>query len=335
MIRIGELFSGAGGFAIGADIASKKTGLPVKHVWAVDYNAAACATYKHNFPRCRVICEDARTVDYSALPKVHGLTFGFPCNSFSDVGRKQGMECDRYGELYLECTRALKECQPEWFIAENVRGLLTADKGRAFNVIRASFESAGYRVRAKVIFMEEHGVPQRRARLIFVGIRKDLTAKFKWPKPKSEFVPLRQAFRKIAKDDPMHNKHWPTAEIQEVLAAIAPGSNYGESLDAIPQTHRPSLRAKGQSIYSTYYRRLSWDLPAYTVLAEGGGGQKQHHPKELRPLTNREMARIQTFPDSHVFVGSAKEVKEQIGMAVPPKGISRIYISTWRALGLL
>lgn len=328
--KLGELFCGPGGIAVGArNLKVPGTGgiHSIEHAWATDYHEDTCATYRTNiFPTApgRVICGDIHDLDMSrlrAISDIDGLAFGFPCNDFSQVGEQKGIG-GTYGPLYTYAAKALRLFKPKWFLAENVSGLKGSNEGSAFVRILQEFQDSGYRLYPHLYKFEDYGVPQARHRIIIVGIRKDLPVEFKVPKPTGIQKTARQALAGIPPDAPNQE---PTRQSEVVIARlehIKPGQNAFTA--DIPAALR--LNVKGARI-SQIYKRLDPDKPAYTVTGSGGGGTHIYHWDEPRALTNRERARLQTFPDSFVFEGSKESVRRQIGMAVPPEGIKHIFMA--------
>lgn len=186
IFRLGELFCGPGGLACGAINAKiDNPDFRIVHQWANDYDAATCATYTHNI--CpdnpdSVICGDVRKLDIKSLGDIDALAFGFPCNDFSVVGEQLGFE-GTFGPLYQYGVNVLKMYQPQWFLAENVGGLASANEGSAFRVILNDLKNAGYRIYPHLYKFEQYGVPQSRHRIIIVGIRKDLPFEYFPPSP--------------------------------------------------------------------------------------------------------------------------------------------------------
>ncbi len=182
-VSLGELFCGAGGLSLGYQQAAKECGLVPAHEWAVDLNPDAIRTYSRNFPDCKKVLERdiGASFDWSELTRANGLAFGFPCNDFSLVGEQKGLG-GLYGPLYKRCIRVVQQLQPAWFVAENVGGIRSASSGDALRKILGEF-SVGYRLVAHYYRFEEYGVPQRRHRVIIVGIRDDLDVHFKVPAP--------------------------------------------------------------------------------------------------------------------------------------------------------
>ena len=326
VFRLGELFAGAGGLAWGALHAENHYG-KIVHAWANDYDAFTCDTYRKNI--CpeefdSVVCCDVRNLDFSKLGEIDALAFGFPCNDFSIVGKKAGLN-GKYGLLYQYAVNALKHFQPDWFVAENVRGLASTNKGSAQQKILSGFRDAGYQIFPHLYKFEEYGIPQTRHRIIIVGIRNDLGKTFSPPAPfKGMNISSKNALENppIAFDAFNHEKTKQSSRVVERLKFIKPGQNaFNADIPSEFQLHVKS------ATFSSIYRRLAPDKPAYTVTGSGGGGTHVYHYTEPRALTNRERARLQTFPDNFVFVGSKESVRRQIGMAVPCKGAQIIFES--------
>jgi DNA (cytosine-5)-methyltransferase 1 len=264
---------------------------------------------------------DVRELDIKSLPPIDAFTFGFPCNDYSNVGEKKGLN-GNYGPLYTFGVNVLKHFQPKWFLAENVSGLQSANEGRAFNMILEELAGAGYQITPHLYKFQEYGVPQTRHRIIIVGIRKDLGLQFKVPAPthglgKLPFVTSYDALNNPPIPIDASNNEYTThnAKVVEMLSNIPAGQNAW--YEHLPEHLK--LNVKGAKM-SQIYRRLHPDTPSYTVTGSGGGGTHMYHWSEPRALTNRERARIQTFPDNYIFLGGKEKVRQQIGMAVPPLG---------------
>ena len=326
--RLGELFCGPGGLAWGAtnaDIGRDDFG--IVHAWANDYDSDTCDTYRHNIcpqdPES-VIWGDVRKIDLETLPPISALAFGFPCNDFSVVGEQKGFD-GKFGPLYSYGVRVLKSHKPDWFLAENVGGLRSANEGNAFQIIMKDLQDAGYRVYPNLYKFEEYGVPQARHRVIIVGIREDVPYEFRIPStnPYRECdVTCRSAIENppIPQDALNNEKTAQSAIVVERLKHIKPGQNaFTADLPEELQLH-----VKGAKI-SQIYKRLDPAKPSYTVTGSGGGGTHIYHWSEPRALTNRERARLQTFPDTYYFQGSKESVRKQIGMAVPCQGAKIIF----------
>ena len=328
IFRLGELFCGPGGLALGATTAD--IGDPnwkIIHQWASDYDEDTCQTYRRNIcpdkPRS-VILRDVRRLDLKKLGPIDAFAFGFPCNDFSVIGEKQGLQ-GRYGPLYAYGIEVLRLYRPLWFLAENVGGLGSADSGAALTLIMDEMKAVGYRVFPNLYRFEEYDVPQSRHRLIMVGIRSDLPYQFRVPSTeafKEADVTCRTAIEcpPIPIGAPNHEFSRVGETVMERLSYIKPGEN----VFTAEMPDRLRLKVKGATI-SQLYRRLDPSKPAYTVIGNGGGGMQMYHWVENRALTNRERARLQTFPDDFIFVGGVGSVRKQIGMAVPPRGASVIF----------
>lgn len=327
--RLGELFAGAGGMALGAHRALIN-GDGYSHVWVNDIDKDACATFQHNLPIANsdVICGDVKNLDWNALAAIDGLVFGFPCNDFSMVGDRQGIS-GQYGGLYRWGIRGLETKQPLFFVAENVSGL--ASSGDDFKIILSATEKAGYTVFPHTYRFEQYGVPQARHRIIVAGFRRDLgITEFEHPKPTTKDKPVScgEALKGIGKNAPNNEKTNQSERVVERLKHIKPGENAFTA--KLPKHLQLSLKS-GATI-SQIYKRLQKNQPAYTVTGSGGGGTHIYHWKENRALTNRERARLQSFPDDFIFLGGKESVRRQIGMAVPPEGARQIFSAVLKTL---
>lgn len=327
--RMGELFSGPGGIACGARNASSKDGnYKITHAWASDFDSDTCATYIENITggdKSHVFCEDVRNLDISKLGAIDCFAYGFPCNSFSNVGEHQGLENEKFGMLYWYGIEVLKQYQPKWFMAENVSGIKSAGDGEHFKQILKDMEDAGYVITPHMYKFEQYGIPQTRHRVIIIGIRNDLDTqgiKFRVPSPKpykDKDNTAGVALANIPKNAPNNEIRKLSDKVVERLSYIKPGQNVWNA--DMPE----DLRIKTKTKISQIYRKLDPAKPSYTVTAAGGGGTFMYHWNDNRELTNRERARIQTFPDDYHFVGNYSSVRKQIGMAVPPEGAKIIF----------
>ena len=330
-VSLGELFCGAGGLSLGFQLAAEACLLEARHDWAIDINTDAIKTYSHNFRDCKkaLVRDISERFDWSELTEVNGLAFGFPCNDFSLVGEQKGLS-GVYGSLYKRCIKVVRALQPAWFVAENVGGIRSASSGEALRKILGDF-SVGYRLVPHYYRFEEYGVPQRRHRVIIVGIRNDLDVTFGVPAPTHlrNHKTAQQAIESPLIRPSVANQELTrqSATVIARLSALKPGQN--AFAPSLPKSLRLNIR--GATI-SQIYRRLLPDQPAYTVTGSGGGGTHVYHWDEPRALTNRERARLQTFPDDFVFMGSKESVRKQIGMAVPPDAAKQIFIALFKSL---
>jgi DNA (cytosine-5)-methyltransferase 1 len=328
--KLAELFSGPGGLALGAIRSfaeNENTIYGIEPVWANDYDADTCKTYArniHNGNEKGVVCAPVQDIDFKKVPKFDVLAFGFPCNDFSVVGEQKGFD-GKFGPLYSHGVRAINTHNPKWFIAENVSGLQSANGGNAFKQILKDLGSAGkgYVLTSHLYKFEEYGVPQQRHRIVIIGMRKDLGLKFRVPAPttKYNYVSAREAIEnpRIPDDAQNHELTKQSAGVVERLKHIPAGENAW--YEGIPQHLR--LNVKGARM-SQIYKRLDPKKPSYTITGSGGGGTHVYHWSEHRALTNRERARLQSFPDNFIFEGSKESARKQIGMAVPPVGAQAV-----------
>ncbi|TGB03503.1 DNA cytosine methyltransferase [Halobacillus salinus] len=333
----GELFSGPGGIAKGAQeakVTQPETGelFHIEHRWSNDLDLDTCQTFARN------ICgrdfdstvhpgpvQELPLGNKDELPPIDCLTFGFPCNDYSQVGKKKGLEGD-YGPLYTYGIKAIKAYKPIFFVAENVGGLKSANEGKAFVQILTDLEECGYYLTPHLYKFEEYGVPQARHRIIIVGIRNDYYEKgyqFKVPAPttKHNYVTAGEALTVPYEDDVLnHELPRHSEKVIQMLDHIEEGGNAWSP--NLPEHLR--LKVKGARL-SSIYKRLDRNRPAYTVTGSGGGGTHMYHWQENRALTNRERARLQTFQDDFEFCGRRESVRKQIGMAVPVEGARIIF----------
>ena len=308
-----SLFSGCGGI----DLPFHKAGFKV--VWAIDSNRDACRTFRRNIADV-IVHDQIENINISQVPDAHLITGGFPCQDFSMIWKRPGLEGER-GNLYTYFLKFVQAKKPKAFIAENVKGLLSANNYKAIQRIISDFEKIepGYLVKPKLYNFAEYGVPQFRERVLLVGIRKDTGFNFIHPQPEyglNRLYPYRTASEALegVETVPDNNEH---QKIQprtiEILKRIKPGGNFTD----IPKDSEYYVKG----MISHVYRRLHPDQPSTTIIAGGGGGTWGYHYDEPRALTNRERARLQSFPDDFIFEGSFTEVRRQIGNAVPPDGI--------------
>lgn len=336
---LGEFFCGPGGLALGAALAKvthSESEFTIEHGWATDYDKDSCKTYIRNILPLRpeaVVCKDIRSLKFSDLERkarINAFAFGFPCNDFSVVGKQKGMD-GVYGPLYSYGVKAISHFSPEWFIAENVSGLRNSNEGNSFQTILNDLYNVGYSIYPHLYAFDEYGVPQSRNRIILIGIRKDVPVIYRVPSPDPYShidISCRNALENPAIQSNSHNneKTNQSERVIKRLRHIKPGENaFTAKLPPYLQ-----LNVRGATI-SQIYKRLNPDKPAYTVTGSGGGGTHMYHWKENRALTNRERARLQTFPDDFEFIGSKESVRRQIGMAVPPMGVKIIFESVLKS----
>lgn len=267
-------------------------------VYANDIDSNACAIFEKNFgitPDNR----DIRTVSSNELPQFDILTGGFPCQSFSIIAQnppRLGIKDDR-GMLFFEMCRILRDRKPKCFIAENVKGILTANKRKAFPLILKEFENSGYDVKYTILNAADYGVPQKRERVIIVGFRKDLGIDFVFPQPtiktESEYNPLQLVIEKQIED-----KYYFSERAVAGMMRNRESMNKGRAQDITKPCNTVGAHLAKVSLNSTD-----------PVLFENG---------RYRRFTPREVARIQSFPEEFQLIGSEGAQYRALGNAIPP-----------------
>lgn len=325
-----SLFSGCGGMDLGAEKTQR-----AKVVWAIDSEHWAVETYRRNLGR-HILEADITQTSVPDVP-CDILLAGPPCQDYSTLWNHDGLKTAR-GNLFRQVARFLDELRPAAFVLENVPGLLSANRGAAWTLVRhalrapTSFAGASadgpsvrYDLSAQVVDMADLGVPQQRERLMVIGVRRDLGVRP--PVIPTPFagnpVTVHEALDAdpLPDDAPNHERGLDGPDVVERLKLIPPGRNY----EAVPEGHK--LAVKG--LISHVYRRLDPNKPSYTMIAGGGGGTHGYHHVEPRRLSNREKARLQGFPDDFIFEHGCGQgprearsiyprVRRQIGNAVPP-----------------
>lgn len=322
-LRVAEMFSGPGGIGLALN-RTKSDKFSFEHAWATDYDPDTMRTYQSNVLKgsnAPFFLSDVRKLDIDSLPVADGFLYGFPCNDFSLVGESKGLD-GNFGGLFSYGVKYINRVNPLFFFAENVSGLSSANEGKAFDLILSALNNAGlygYNITANLYKFEDYGLPQARHRYILIGFRGDLGLEFKVPKPSMIKKSCKDAIENppIAADCPNNELTKQSSKVVERLNLIRPGENVWDAEERLPPELR--LNVKGARL-SQIYRRLDPNEPSYTVTGSGGGGTHVYHWSEPRALTNRERARLQTFPDDFVFYGSKESVRKQIGMAVPCQG---------------
>ncbi len=312
-----ELFAGAGGLALGLERAGFKS------VLLNDFDKNACKTLKTNRPLWNVVEGDVSKLSFLHIrDTVDVLSGGFPCQAFSYAGKRMGFS-DVRGTLFFDYARAVKEINPKVILAENVKGLLNHDKGNTLKTILSVIGEIGYEiVFCDVLKAVDYLVPQKRERLIIVGIKKEFSKKLSFEKPQINLkkLTLRDALKKgilYDCDVPSSNTIKYPKRKEEIMKMVPEGGCWRSLPVEIQKEYmKKSFYSGGGK--TGIARRLSWDEPALTLTCSPSQNQTERcHPEETRPLTVREYARIQTFPDDWVFCGSVSSQYKQIGNAVP------------------
>ncbi|MDO6737487.1 DNA (cytosine-5-)-methyltransferase [Wenyingzhuangia sp. 2_MG-2023] len=313
--KVIELFAGAGGLAVGME----KSG--IKCVALNEVDKWACQTLRENRPHWNVLEGDIKSYSFEKYKnQVDIVTGGFPCQAFSYAGKKLGLQ-DARGTLFYEFARVVKEVNPLICIGENVKGLLSHEKGKTIQGMISVLNEIGYNVvPVKVLKAINYKVPQKRERVILVGVRKDIDLKYEYPKPHNKIYNLIDALKK--------------GELYDCDVPFSEGAKYPvhkkKVLDLVPEKgywRNLPLDIQKEYMGKSYYlgggktgiaRRIGWDEPSLTLTCSPAQKQTERcHPEETRPFTVREYARIQTFPDDWKFMGSISQQYKQIGNAVP------------------
>lgn len=312
-----ELFAGAGGLALGME----KAGFD--HLLLNEFDHSACETLRHNRPNWNIVEGDIHDIDFTPYrDSIDFLSGGFPCQAFSYAGKRLGFEETR-GTLFFELARAVKEIHPKVFMCENVKGLLEHDGGKTMETIKNVISELGYTlIKPRILKALQYDVPQKRERIILIAIRNDIApfVDFKWPDVSSEVRTLRDAFYK----GNLYDTDVPESEGQQypeskkrIMNLVPEGGDWRDLPEDVAKEYlKGSFYLGGGK--TGMARRLAMDEPSLTLTCAPAQKQTERcHPFETRPLSVREYARIQTFPDSWEFKGNLTSKYKQIGNAVP------------------
>lgn len=302
-----DLFAGAGGTALGLENAG------FHHLMLNEFDKNAAATLRNNHPDWNVVEDDVANIDFKPFRgKVDVIEGGFPCQAFSYAGNKRGFD-DVRGTLFYQFARAVKEALPKIAIGENVKGLLTHDDGRTLQTMVGILEDLGYKVAYKVLRSQYLDVPQKRERLVIIAVRSDLKTPILFPEEKDYTISLKEAFENC----PLSEGQEYSPKKKKIMDLIPPGGYWRDlPLKLQKEYMMTSFNMGGGK--TGMARRLSWDEPSLTLTCNPAQKQTERcHPAQTRPLTVREYARIQTFPDRWQFAGSVSAQYKQIGNAVP------------------
>lgn len=311
-----ELFAGAGGLALGVE----KAGFD--NLGLIEFDKDAADTLKKNRPNWNVINDDIANISCLDLEKYFSinkgeldlLSGGAPCQAFSYAGKRLGLE-DARGTLFYHYAVFLEKLQPKMFLFENVRGLLTHNHGKTYSTMLNIFEKTGYVIDKQILNAWEHGAPQKRERLITIGIRKDLIGKIKYTFPKSH------KYKPVLRDVLLDCPEGPGVQYgdkKRKIFELVPAGGYWRDID--PKIAKEYMKScwDMEGGRTGILRRMSLDEPSLTVLTSPSQKQTERcHPLEARPFTVRENARIQTFPDDWEFCGNVSSQYKQVGNAVP------------------
>ncbi len=329
-----ELFAGAGGLALGIEKAGFDT------IGLIEFDKDAADTLKLNRPNWNVINDDIANISCLNLEQYFGikkgeldlLSGGAPCQAFSYAGKRLGLE-DARGTLFYHYALFLEKLQPKMFLFENVRGLLTHNRGKTYETMLNIFSNAGYEIDKQILNAWDFGVPQKRERLITIGIRKDLASKTRYVFPaKHDYKPV---LRDILLDCPT-GPGVPYGENKRKIFELVPAGGYWRDID--PDIAKEYMKScwDMEGGRTGILRRMSLDEPSLTVLTSPSQKQTERcHPLEARPFTIRENARCQTFPDEWEFCGNVSSQYKQVGNAVPVNLAYDIAVNISKALDTL
>lgn len=291
--RFIDLFAGIGGIRLGFESAGGHC------VFSSEFDENACKTYEANFGEHP--SGDITKIDAKDIPDFDILLGGFPCQAFSIIGKKEGFENETCGTLFFDIERILKEKQPKAFMLENVRNLTAHDNGKTFKVIRSHLEALGYNVYAKVLNALDFGVPQKRERIIIVGFKDDVLFSFPEPVP----VENRKSLKDILESD-VDEKYYVKDRIKESRLMRLKDPNY-------PKPYISHENMAGSITPHPYSSCLRAGASANYILIND----------ERRP-TEREMLRLQGFPEDFKIVVSYGHIKHQTGNSVAVPVISAV-----------
>lgn len=291
-------FCGCGGLDLGFRGGFRYHGedyarLPFNIAAAYDKEQRCVETYNGYFGGGHATCADLSSIDVKSIPKATVLIGGFPCQEFSSCGPLGGLDSER-GRLYTTLIDYMDEHKPAIVVGENVINLERMENGEVLETIRTDLAKPGYQVEVWRLFAPDHGIPQRRTRLFFICVRKDIHEKYGMPKkPNAQFVGKHRSIE------------WAIADLVDVIDNSVPNQD---------QYFGASRAKKGNGQGDEHNKK---DLPAYTIRANPKS-RVQFHYSLNRRLTVRECARVQTFPDDFVFTHAKTASISQIGNAVPP-----------------
>ena len=302
-----EVFSGCGGMALGLENAG------LKPVMMVEVDRDCVATLKQSRPKWNVVQDYIENIDFTSYRRtVDVVAGGFPCQAFSYAGNGKGFD-DTRGTLFFQFARCVREVEPKLAIAENVRGLVRHDGGKTLATMLNVLDELGYYVDYQLLRAQFLDVPQKRERVFIIGIRKDLETKFIYPREQDYTISLRQTLQDCPISAGASYPYWK----RQVMEHVPPGGYWRDlPIDLQKKYMKGSFNQPGGK--TGMARRLSWNEPSLTLTCNPAQKHTERcHPNQTRPLTVREYARLQTFPDTWQFAGSVASQYRQIGNALP------------------
>jgi len=331
-----EAFCGCGGTSLGFELAGYEVAL------GIDIHAPSIETFRKNHPNSFAMLGDVKKINPKDIKKLLGskridvLIGGVPCQGFSLNNRKRH-ENDERNFLYLEFLKLIKELNPRAVVLENVSGLKSTANGKFVDAIKKGIEDSGdYKVTHKLLFAPDYGVPQKRERLVFVGLSEDINQEFDFdkivkthgPTTKTPYTTIKDAIGDLISLKPGEEKNEyakePFSEYQKLMRK----NMRGKSLENHKAPNHPEDTIKkiantppGRPMYPKFKQRirLAWDILSPTQVSGGIRPQFQFgHPEDIRGLSIRERCRIQSFPDNFIVKGGTVQGRVQTGNAVPP-----------------
>jgi len=306
-----ELCAGCGGLALGLEQAG------LEHDLLVELEKWPCETLKANRPKWNVVQDSIENVDYSTFAEsnIDLVSGGIPCQSFSYAGKKKGLK-DKRGSVFYQFKKCVNDVKPKMFLIENVRGLLSHEKGETFKLIKKELETLGYKVFYKVLNSNDYDVAQKRHRIFIIGIKDCYDIEFEFPTPVEKKLVLRDVLQNINTDDKHIGSQY-NEKKKKVLKLVPPGGCWVNLPIEIQKSYMKKSFFSGGGKRGIA-RRISWDEPSLTLMTSPQQKQTERcHPDETRPFNVREYARIQSFPDDWKFKGPTTWLYKQIGNAVP------------------
>ena len=324
-----DIFSGAGGLSLGAEMA----GIRISH--AVEINQSAVKTFVRNHKDAQVLQIDVKDIKDSDFESKKNPIFvimgGPPCQGFSMSNTRTRNMKNEKNFLFLEFVRLVKEIRPTWFVLENVCGLTNINDGKTQAMIEDCFKELGYTVKSKVLWASDYGVPQNRKRLLLLASKLGNIKLIDSIYNKNSYITVRDVISHLPKisagetheADFLHSSRKLSELNLKRIKSSKPGGTWKDwDENLLPDCYK---RKSGES-YSAVYGRLEWDKPSSTITTQfpGYGNGRFGHPEQDRALSLREGAIIQTFPDNYKFIKDKKDlnfskIATQIGNAVPPK----------------
>lgn len=329
-----ELFAGAGGLALGL----KESGF--EHIGILEIDKYACQTLSNNFKDENIIHEDIKVFANQNLKELLNLkegeldllSGGIPCQTFSVAGKRAGIDDDR-GQMFIYYSKVLEQLKPKLFLVENVKGLKSHNNGKTLEKILSTLKDKGYTIKWAILNAVNYLVPQKRERMVIIGIRNDLykDSCFEFPKKSNQLITLKDVLNNVPTSDGLiYSKNK-----KKIMSLVPEGGCWVDLPEDIAKEYMKSCYFQNGGRRGIA-RRLSWNEPSLTLTCSPAMKQTERcHPSETRPLNIREYARIQTFPDSWTFFGSINNQYKQIGNAVPVKFAKAIGDSLVKCLNSL